>query len=52
MIVRLIVGLSEYFPEPKSLGKVKVQFDLSDYQTKTDLKKATGVDKSSFTTRN
>ena len=29
---------SEYFPEPKSLGKVKVELDLSYYATKTDLK--------------
>ena len=31
--------MSEYFPEPKSLGrKVKVELDLSNYETKTDLK--------------
>ena len=41
--------MSEYFPEPKSLGgKVKVELDLSNYVTKTDLKNATGVDTSSF----
>ena len=41
--------MSEYFPEPKSLGgKVKVELDLSNYATKTDLKNATGVDRSSF----
>ena len=39
--------MSEYFPEPKSLGgNVKVELDLSYYATKADLKKATGVDKS------
>ena len=39
--------MSEYFSEPKSLGgKVKVELDLSNYVTKTDLKNATGVDTS------
>ena len=29
--------MSEYFPGPKSLGgKVKVEFDSSNYVTKTD----------------
>ena len=33
--------MSEYFPEPKSLGaKVKVELDFSKYATKTDLKNA------------
>ena len=41
--------MSEYFPEPKSLeGRVKVKLDLSDYETKTDLKNATGVAISKF----
>ena len=40
--------MSEYFPEPKSLGKVKVKLDLSNCATKTDLKNATGIDTSSF----
>ena len=41
--------MSEYFPEPKSLGgKVKVELDLSNYATKADLKNATGVDTSKF----
>ena len=34
----------EYFPEPKSLGKVKVELDLSNYATKADLKNLTGID--------
>ena len=38
----------QYFPEPKSLGKVKGELDLSDYATKIDLKNPTGVDTSSF----
>ena len=40
--------MSEYFPEPKSLGKVKVELDLPNYATKTDFKNATGIDASSF----
>ena len=41
--------MSEYFPEPKSLGeKVKVELDFSKYATKTDLKNATGIDTLSF----
>ena len=41
--------MSECFLEPKSLeGRVKVELDLSNYARKSDLKKATGVDTSSF----
>ena len=41
--------MSEYFPEPKSSGgKVKVELDLSNYETKADWKNATGVDTSKF----
>ena len=41
--------MSEYFPKPNSLGSnVKVEWDLSNYATKTDLKNVTGVDTSSF----
>ena len=40
--------MSEYFLEPKSLGRVKVELDLciikSNYATKTDLKNETGID--------
>ena len=44
------VKMSEYFPRTKSLGtNVKVELDLSNYATKTDLKSATGVDTSTFT---
>ena len=44
--------MGEYFPKPNSLGgNVKVELDLSDYVTKTDLKNATGADTSSFTKR-
>ena len=39
--------MTEHFREPKSLGgRVKVEFDLSNYATKTDLKNATVVDTS------
>ena len=41
--------MSKYFPEPKSSGgRVKVELDLSNYATETDLKNATGVDTSKF----
>ena len=41
--------MNEYFPEPKSFGgRVKVELDLSNYSTKTDLENATGVDTLSF----
>ena len=45
--------MSEYFPEPKSLGgRVKVELDLPNYATMIcliiDLKTATDVDKSKF----
>ena len=41
--------MSEYFAKPNSIGaNVKVELDLSNYTTKTDLKNATGVDTSSF----
>ena len=37
--------MSEYFSELKSsAGRVKVELDLSNYATKTNLKNATGVD--------
>ena len=41
--------MSEYFPEPKSLGrKVKVELALSNDATKVDLKNATVIDTSKF----
>ena len=36
--------MSQYFLEPKYLGKLKVELDLSNYATKTDLKDTTGTD--------
>ena len=39
--------MTEYFPEPKSSeGRAKVELDWSNYATKADLKKASGVDTS------
>ena len=41
--------MSEYFPEPKSLGRrVKGKLDLCNFATKVDLKNARGVDTSHF----
>ena len=58
MILLLIVGLITkisldktcYFPEPynRSRNKIKVELDLSNYATRSDLKNATGVDTSKF----
>ena len=39
--------MNEYFPEPKSSGgRLKIEFDLSNYATKADLKNKTGFDTS------
>ena len=56
MIISLIVGLikrtlykvSQYFPKQYELfgGDINVKVDLSNYGTKNDFKKATGVDTS------
>ena len=41
--------MSAYFPKPKFLGaNMKVELDLSNYATKSDLKNATEVDASDF----
>ena len=46
---REIAYMSEYFPKSKSLvANVKVELDLSNYATKSDLQNATGVDTSNF----
>ena len=45
--------MSEWFPKPNSVGaNVKVESDLSNYATKTDLKNATAVDTSSLAKKN
>ena len=41
--------MSQFFPEPKSsVGKVKIELDLSIYATKAYLKNAAGVDAAKF----
>ena len=41
--------MSEYFPEPKSSGgRVKVELDLPNCETKADLNNTTGIDTSKF----
>ena len=42
--------MSDYFPEQKSsVGRIKRELDLSNYETKADLRDATGADTSKFT---
>ena len=42
--------MSEYFPKQKPLERsVKVELDISNYATKSDLKNTTAVDTSDFT---
>ena len=44
--------MSEYCSEPKSsVGRVKVELDLSNYATKVDLKNEKGVDTPKFATK-
>ena len=44
-----IVQMGEFFQKPKSLGTtVKIELDLSNYATKTDLKSARDIDTSDF----
>ena len=44
--------MSEYLPRSKRFRwNVKVELNLSNYATKTDLKNATGADKSKFAKR-
>ena len=41
--------MSEYFPDPKSLGRrVKIKLDFFNYGTKTDLKNAAVLDMLKF----
>ena len=58
IIILLLAGLmkktlykmSQYFPKPYNRfgGNLKVELDLSNYATRTDLKGATGTDKSNL----
>ena len=44
--------MSQYFPPYRSSrGDIKVEIDLSNYATKTDLKNVTHVDVSSFASK-
>ena len=44
--------MSQYFPPYRSSGSnIKVELDLSNYATKTDLKNVTHVDVSSFASK-
>ena len=44
--------MSQYFPPYRSSGRnIKVELDLSNYATKTDLKNVTHVDVSSFASK-
>ena len=47
-IKKIFLYKISYFPEPyiHSKSKIKVELDLSNYTTKSDLKSATGVDAS------
>ena len=50
LIVGLIKKLSQYFPKPYEPfgGDINVNFDLSNYATKTELRNVSHVDVSSF----
>ena len=44
--------MSQYFPPYRSSGRnIKLESDLSNYATKTDLKNVTHADESSFTSQ-
>ena len=48
-----IVQMSEYFPNPKSLGaNVKVELNFSNCSTTADLKNAIRIDTSNFPKKN
>ena len=50
MIILLLLHKMSYFPEPytRSKKQKKVELDLSNYATKSDLKSQAGVDISKF----
>ena len=50
MIILLLLHKMSYFPEPytRSKKQKKVELDLSNYTTKSDLKSQAGVDISKF----
>ena len=48
LMKKMLLNKMSYFPEPytHSKNKLKVELDLYNYATKSDLKSATGVDTS------
>ena len=48
-----MIQMRQYFPKPyeHSGGNVKIEFDLRNYATNTDLKGAAGVDTSNLALR-
>ena len=51
---KILLYIMSYFPEPwhQNKIKIKVEFSLSNYATKSDLKNAAGVDTSRFAKNN
>ena len=47
---KTLYKMSQYFPKPYEPfgGDISVKVDLSNYATKTDVKKATGIDTSNL----
>ena len=47
---KTLYKMSQYFPKPYEPfgGDISVKVDLSNYATKTDVKKATGIDTSNI----
>ena len=45
--------MSQFFPEPykRFCRNVKVELDLSNYATKVDMKRATGIDRSTLASK-
>ena len=50
LIRRILYKMSQYFPKPYEHfgGDINVKVELSNYATKADLKKATGIDTSNL----
>ena len=53
LIKKTLHKMSQYFPKPYKPfgGDISVKVDLSNYATKTDLEKPTGVDTSNLTAK-
>ena len=50
LMKKTLYKMSQYFPKPHNRfsGNVKVELDLSNYATKTDLNRETGIDMSNL----